>query len=207
MSDHVFATALRDYLKLKDESNKFSELKKEAFVVFNKGFDLNQLLPRLNGPWLELCDWNLNTDNTHRFAKVPDFAYVSNCFTQLISGEINRNKFYEQLQEVCGDIADHQIGLSALAKKAYADISQLYDTSAKANTHLSFIFTEPKVKKFFMQFCGDITRHGIGLSELTEKAYADISQLYDTSAKANTHFSFIFNEPKVKEFFMQLIES
>lgn len=67
MSDHVFATALRDYLKLKDELDKFSELKKSAFVVFNKGFDLNQLLPRLNGPWLELCDWNLNTDNTHRF--------------------------------------------------------------------------------------------------------------------------------------------
>lgn len=47
MSDHVFATALRDYLKLKDELDKFSELKKSAFVVFNKGFDLNQLLPRL----------------------------------------------------------------------------------------------------------------------------------------------------------------
>lgn len=40
MSDHVFATALRDYLKLKDELDKFSELKKSAFVVFNKGFHL-----------------------------------------------------------------------------------------------------------------------------------------------------------------------
>ena len=151
MSDHVFATALRDYLKLKDELDKFSELKKSAFVVFNKGFDLNQLLPRLNGPWLELSDWNLNTDNTHRFAKVPNFVFVSKCFTQLISGEIHRNEFYEQLHEVCGDITRHEIELSELTQKAYADISLFYDVSARASTHLSFIFTEPKVKEFFMQ--------------------------------------------------------
>lgn len=38
MSDHVFATALRDYLKLKDELDKFSELKKSAFVVFKLNY-------------------------------------------------------------------------------------------------------------------------------------------------------------------------
>lgn len=150
MSDHVFATALRDYLKLRDELDKFSELKKSAFVVFNKGFDLNQLSPRLNGPWLGLCDWNLNID-TRRFAKAPDFAYISKCFTELISGEINRNAFYEQLKKVCMDITDHQNALSAATRKAYEDINLLYDTSVRANRDLAFIFTEPKVKEFFMQ--------------------------------------------------------
>lgn len=151
MSDHVFATALLDYLKLKDELDKFSELKRSAFVVFNKGFDLNQLSPRLNGPWLGLCNWNLNTDNTHHFANVPDFAYVSKCFTELISGEINRIAFYEQLRKVRGNISDHENTLSAITRKAYRDLSLFYDTTARANKHLSFIFTEPKVKEFFMQ--------------------------------------------------------
>lgn len=150
MSDHIFVTTLRDYLRLRDELDKFSELKKSAFVVFNKGFDLNQLSPRLDGPWLELCNWNLNID-THRFTKAPDFAYVSKCFNQLISGEINRNEFYEQLNDVRMNISDHQNALSAVTRKAYTDLSRLYDTSAGANTDLAFIFTAPKVKEFFMQ--------------------------------------------------------
>lgn len=150
MSDHVFVTTLRDYLRLRDELDKFSELKKSAFVVFNKGFDLNQLSPRLDGPWLELCNWNLNID-THRFTKAPDFAYVSKCFTQLISGEINRNEFCEQLKDVRMNISDHQNALSAVTRKAYADLNLLYDTSVRGNRDLAFIFTEPKVKEFFMQ--------------------------------------------------------
>ncbi len=151
MSDHVFATALRDYLKLKDELNKFSELKKSAFAVFNKGFDLNQLSPRLNGPWLEICNWNLNADNSFRFAKAPDFVYISGCFSELISSSIKRNEFYEKLDQVRKNITDLELALSETTRKAYMDISLLYDSSAGAHVDLAFILTEPKVKAFFMQ--------------------------------------------------------
>lgn len=151
MSKYNFLPAAQAYFKIRDEFEEFSALKRSAFVVFHKGFDVNQLTSKLE-PWLALCEWNY--DIVERSYKITDinFSIVRSIFEDLAHGLIKRKQFFDDLAGVREILNKHEGTLSAAKNEAYEKLISQYNAQAEV-THdlLGSIIKEPQVQDWIMK--------------------------------------------------------
>lgn len=145
-----FLLAAQDYFQIRDEFEEFSALKRSAFVVFNKGFDVKQLTSKLE-PWLALCEWNYDIED--RSYKITDinFSRVRSIFEDLSHGRIKRKQFYDDLAGVREILNNHEGTLSAAKDTKYKELISLYNVQAETDKILGFIFKEPQVQAWIMK--------------------------------------------------------
>lgn len=151
MTKYKFLPAAQTYLELKDEFEAFSALKKSAFVVFDKGFDVNQLESRLKS-WHAICEWNSNDDVKRSCMMVPlNFSIVLSIFEDLEHGRISRKQFHNDLACTYDLINNHEARLLASKDAAYEKLISLYNTRAEAEEKLGFIYKEPQVQDWVIR--------------------------------------------------------
>lgn len=145
-----FLPAAQAYFEIRDELETFSKLKQHAFAVFNKGFDINQLVPRLES-WRALCEWNHNDVKRSCNMANIDFHIVALIFEDLEHGRIKRKQFCNDLDGVRHIIVNHERTLSASKNAAYEKFISLYNARAKVTQNLvGSIVKEPQVMDWFM---------------------------------------------------------
>lgn len=145
-----FLLAAQDYFQIRDEFEEFSKLKKHAFAVFNSGFDVNQLGPRLES-WRALCEWNRNdVKRSYGMADI-NFHVVTLIFEDLAHRRIKRKKFYDDLASVREMLNNYEVTLSTAKYTKYKEFISLYNARAKVTQNLlGSIVKELQVVEWFM---------------------------------------------------------
>ena len=145
-----FLLAAQDYFQIREELETFSKLRKQAFVVFNTGFDVNQLESRLES-WRTLCEWNRNDVKRSYGMGDINFSIVCLIFEDLAHGRIKRKQFHDDLADVHHLILNHEMTLRSSKDAAYKELISLYNAQAKVTQNLlGSIVKEPQVIDWFM---------------------------------------------------------
>lgn len=145
-----FLPTVQAYFELKEELETFSKLRKHAFAVFDKGFDITQLEPRLES-WRALCEWNSNADVKRSCnMTAPDFSVIRSTFSLYIDRRIFKGRFCENLVPARILIDEHESKLIGAKEESYTELISLYDKHAEAEKKLGFIVKDPQIFHWFM---------------------------------------------------------
>lgn len=146
----TFAETLRRVLLLEKTLNDLSQLRDEAFVVFNY-VPLEEMNVIFENSWKKLYYWN----RQHERENVPhlhlqDYSKVKSIFDDVGRAHINRKEFFDALAESCKGIEDCIEKVRSQLAEEDQKLHELYNEFTQNTGDFKFIFESPLVKQLIM---------------------------------------------------------
>lgn len=146
----TFAETLRRVLLLETSLNELSQLRDEAFIVFNY-IPLDEMNGTFETSWKSLFSWN----NKYEHENVPylylqSFSDVKAIFCRVTSAFINRDEFAEALADSCKAVEECIEKIRSQLSEEEQKLNELYNEFTQSTGDLKFIFEELRVKELIM---------------------------------------------------------
>lgn len=146
----TFAGTLQRVLLLEKTLNELSQLRDEAFVVFDY-LPLEEMNGIFETSWRKLAAWNRN----HEHENVPalwiqDYSDIQGIFCRVISASINREEFAKALDKSCKSVEECLEKLRSSLSEEEQKLHEIYNEFAQNTGDFKFIFENPIVKQLIM---------------------------------------------------------
>ena len=146
----TFAESLRRVLLLEKTLNDLSQLRDEAFVVFNF-VPLDEMNEIFETSWGKLFSWN----RKHEHEDVPNlfiqnYSEVKGIFYDVTSARINRQEFADALTKSCEAVEKCIENVRSQLSEEEQKLHELYNEFTQSTGDFKFIFESPLVKQLIM---------------------------------------------------------
>lgn len=146
----TLAETLRRVLLLEKALDDLSQIRDEAFTVFN-----NVPLDEMNGifkdSWGKLFSWNSRHERENLYGLfIQDYEHVAATFCRLTSAYINRKEFKDALAESREAVEECIKKMQAELSEEDQKLHELYNEFVQSTGDFKFIFESPIVKQLIM---------------------------------------------------------
>ena len=146
----TFAGTLQRVLLLEGTLNELSQLRDEAFVVFNN-IPLDHMNRIFETSWEKLFFWQ----RKHNGKNLPnliiqDYSKVREIFVNVTDGRINRKEFADALAQSRVAVEECIEKIRLQFSEEYQKLNKLYEEFAQSTGDFKFIFECPVVKELIM---------------------------------------------------------
>ena len=140
---------LREILLLEGFLKEITQLRDEAFSVFDPLRPLDEMNGILESSWKKLDAWNRTHEKAPHFY-MQGYNEIRGIFCSVTSASINRDEFKKALTKSCEAIEEGIKKIQSKLSEEEKQLDELYKEFAQDTGDLKFIFEEESVKKLIM---------------------------------------------------------
>lgn len=149
-SEATVSETLREIILLEDSVKELTQLRDEAFSVFDPLYPLKDFIKILESSWRKLINLGGGTYKKIPYFCMHDYGEIRGIFYDVTQARINRIEFKELLSKSCESIEEAIRKIQSKLSEEEEKLDQLYKEFAQNTGDFQFIFEEEHVKNLII---------------------------------------------------------